>query len=154
MRQSIHSSLETGGNPPVQPFATSIPTVTGPTLSPSSGVFNTTHAHAKTTIIRTLTIPSTRVVTVVVHGSTTFISTTTPIETALNYPVVNATNVPANPAPTIAVNSTNGTIMTGQNVFLPVGTGPVPSNIPSRGDHPVPRLGIVSDFCLTGSHSR
>lgn len=30
------------------------------------------------------------------------------------------------------------------NVFLPVATGPPPQQIPSRGDHPVPRLGIVS----------
>lgn len=32
--------------------------------------------------------------------------------------------------------------MAAQDVFQPVSTGPIPSNIPSRNDHPVPRLGI------------
>ena len=38
--------------------------------------------------------------------------------------------------------------MNGQDVFLPVATGPVPSNIKARDDHPVPRNDVVSDELL------
>lgn len=38
--------------------------------------------------------------------------------------------------------------MNGQDVFLPVATGPVPSNIKARDDHPVPKDGVVSDELL------
>lgn len=32
----------------------------------------------------------------------------------------------------------------GQDVFVPVSTGPIPKTIGSRNDHPVPKNGIVS----------
>jgi len=142
--QSFHSSLETGGNPPVQPFPTSIPSVTGPTLSPSPGVYNTTHASAKTTIIRTTTVPVTHLVTVVINGANRTLTTTGVVETGIEIPVTAASTVPISPAPTTPAYCANGTMNCGgQNVFLPIGTGPVPANVLSRGDHPVPRLGIV-----------
>lgn len=34
------------------------------------------------------------------------------------------------------------------DVFQPVATGPPPHQLPSRGGHPVPRLGIVSNAIL------
>ena len=34
--------------------------------------------------------------------------------------------------------------MTLTDVFKPVSTGPIPKQIPTRSDHPVPRLNIVS----------
>lgn len=46
------------------------------------------------------------------------------------------------PAPSRTAGSTS--TMAAQDVFQPVSMGPIPSNIPSRNDHPVSRLRIVS----------
>ena len=43
---------------------------------------------------------------------------------------------------TIIVASTSPTVSTSQNVFVAIATGAPPSQIPSRGGHPVPQLGI------------
>lgn len=40
--------------------------------------------------------------------------------------------------------STTKTAITAQNIFVAVATGAPPPQIPQRGDHPVPRLGIAS----------
>ncbi|RHZ48115.1 hypothetical protein CDV55_101218 [Aspergillus turcosus] len=37
------------------------------------------------------------------------------------------------------------TPMAGQDVFVPVSTGPIPNTIGSRDDHPVPKIGIETD---------
>ena len=34
--------------------------------------------------------------------------------------------------------------MVSQDVFVPVGTGPIPAAITSRNDHPVRKIGVVS----------
>ncbi|KAJ9245103.1 CAZyme family GH81 [Paecilomyces variotii] len=72
--------------------------------------------------------------------------------TATNYrynPIVTATISPttAAPHPSIiasAADTALTTAMTSQNVFQPISMDAIPSNIKTRNDHPVPRLGIRS----------
>ncbi|KAJ9299057.1 CAZyme family GH81 [Paecilomyces variotii] len=72
--------------------------------------------------------------------------------TATNYrynPIVTATTSPTTAVPhpskiASAADTTLTTAMTSQNVFQPVSMDAIPSNIQTRNDHPVPRLGIRS----------
>ena len=52
-----------------------------------------------------------------------------------------ATTLTTNTVPSVL--PTAGAGCSGQDIFLPVALGAIPSNIAARGDHPVPRVGIT-----------
>src|SRR5271156_5126012 len=73
--------LETDGNPPVQPFPTSIPSITASTLQPlpSSASFEYTTSTPESTITQTMTAPITTFETIIVTSTATSIPAETTI---------------------------------------------------------------------------
>ncbi|KAL9113220.1 MAG: hypothetical protein Q9227_002555 [Pyrenula ochraceoflavens] len=157
----LSTSLETAGNPSVQPFPTSIPSSVTSTIQPSSSILPLSNATSTnpSSISSPLVVP-TATITAVLSKTVT---TTVPVETVISGHTVTSfqeTETVITSAATRVLNTTlpAGTIShavptplatcydnsgcTGQDIFEPVGLGPVPDNIPTRDDHPQPRLGI------------
>ncbi|KIW94756.1 uncharacterized protein Z519_04733 [Cladophialophora bantiana CBS 173.52] len=91
---SLITTLETEGNPPVQPFPTSIQTVASPTLEPLNGTAlfgNSTAFSSTSTVTETITLPlatfesfsTTQTVTTVVVETTAIITAVTVLNTTI-----------------------------------------------------------------------
>lgn len=131
--------LETAGRPSVQPFPT--PSACDITLPPVSTTLNTTLSTQSDTI-----------------SNTTSSITSNPITNHTISTIANTTSTAASISarPVVVPSKINSTVYTWQrrairqamldqtDVFQPVATSPPPGQIPSRADHPAPRLNIVS----------
>lgn len=158
MDQTAVTTLETTGNPSVQPFPTG-PTTVNSTLSPlsTSAPFSNATETGPSTLTTDVPVPTTTLTTVITSTQATSISvatvvsgktTTTLKATSLVIPStsssVMATTIKSGQLPEITTASDCWDTLgcDGQDIFEPVALGPIPSQIPSRGDHPQPRLGI------------
>ena len=159
--QVVSTTLETAGNPSVQPFPTSLPSPVTSSLQPlnSSAPFNNATETSPSLISTTLIVPTATVtiilsktvtttvpVETVVDGHTmTTLKETTEVVTSTGTQVLNTTIAPgtiSRAVPTPLATCYDNAGCTGQDIFEPVALGPVPDNIPTRDDHPQPRLGI------------
>ncbi|KAJ4530105.1 endo-1,3-beta glucanase [Exophiala dermatitidis] len=105
---TLITSLETGGNPPVQPFPTSVPTVSSATLQPLDSTVpfgNATATGPKSTVTETITLPLTTFQTVVV----THTVTTVPVQTTAVITAVTVVNTTVTSNGTVAITSSAGT---------------------------------------------
>ena len=179
--------METGGNPTIQPFPTSLPSISSATLEPLTTTSTHTTIHRpRPTTTEVLSIPTTTEVTVIsqstvatlpVQTEVTFVSVATRyvtvtqactvtsqlkssttvtatsislIETTVvdpsTFTTILATTITTGGNPTTIQSDgpkcTVGMTCNDVNLFLPVGLGEPPSNIPRRDGHLAPRLGI------------
>lgn len=121
--QVYHSSLERDGHPSLQPFPTVISYKTPtPEINPSGTEIHTPNSPSSSVPQADYPDPASS-------------NRKGPIQ-----PVALSTSYPEIPVKGTYTPST----MDSQDVFQPISLDPVPTNIPSRNDHPVPKLGIVS----------
>ena len=134
------------------------------TLSPLDIEFplaNATETTSSGTSFQTVTVPISTVTTVLV---TTYVVTTTiqptngaedsiagaytvltsSISSQITSTATLATTLTTNSTPSVVTSAAANSTCTGQDIFQPIALGAVPSNIVNRGDHPVPKLGIVN----------
>lgn len=159
MAQTAITTLETTGNPSVQPFPTGQTTSLNSTLSPISTSAPSSNATetGPSTLSTDVSVPTTTLTTVilstvessvpvptVVSGKTTSTLSATSVVIPSTASTVLATTIKSGQVPHITTESDCWDTMgcNGQDIFEPVALGPVPSQIPSRDDHPQPRLGI------------
>jgi len=106
------TTLQTDGNPPMQPFPTSLPSVTVSTLQPLTGapftLYNATATEPENTLTQTVTLPLTTFETIVVTQTVTTVAVET-IATLTATTVLNTT-VTAN-GTTITTSSVGTTVV-------------------------------------------
>ncbi|KAK5218315.1 endo-1,3-beta glucanase [Exophiala xenobiotica] len=105
---SIITTLETGGNPPVQPFPTSIPTVSSATIQPLDSTVpfgNATATASESTLTETFTVPLTTFETVIVTQTVT----TIPVDTTAVITAVTVLNTTVTSDGTVIATSVAGT---------------------------------------------
>ncbi|KIW39476.1 uncharacterized protein PV06_08087 [Exophiala oligosperma] len=105
---SIITTLETAGHPPVQPFPTSVPSVTSATIQPLNSTVsfgNATAPTSQSTLTETITVPLTTFETVVVTQTVTTIA----IETTATITAVTVLNTTVTSGGTVIATSTAGT---------------------------------------------
>lgn len=102
--QTIHSTLQTGGNPPVPPFPTQLPSVTASTLEPLTiyAPFTNTTELPESTRTQTITVPTTTIESLV----TELTVATLPLQTVSTFVSVNSS------VATITLNSSTLTSTT------------------------------------------
>ncbi|KAL2351932.1 endo-1,3-beta-glucanase [Cryomyces antarcticus] len=143
---SVSTSLQTSGNPSVQPFPTRV------ISSPSSAIDPATLS--VTTIVESTTTEGVSAAAPTPPNSSAsgsapaaaLSSTTTLTISSSSSFVASSASSGISSVITVAQGaatpSSSPTGSASQDVFNPISTGGIPSNIGSRGDHPVARLGI------------
>ncbi|EXJ82509.1 endo-1,3(4)-beta-glucanase [Capronia epimyces CBS 606.96] len=151
---TLISTLETGGNPPVQPFPTSVPTISSATLQPLNSTVpfgNETATGPRSTVTETITLPLTTFETVVVtHTVTTVPVQTTALLTSVtvvNTTITsNGTAITTSSAGTTVVTSTGSTLVETTFSASSTITGTVATTITTGGS--LTNLPTATSDCL------
>ncbi|KAL1970652.1 hypothetical protein VTN77DRAFT_4296 [Rasamsonia byssochlamydoides] len=141
-----YSSLEREGHPALPPFPTVIVYKTSPPeISPSGTESHPSNSPSSSVSQVTVAIT---VTSQAVTASSSVSPTLPSSGSKAEGPKVSVTSValstssPEIPGP--AEGADTPSTMASQDVFQPVSLDPIPTNIKSRDDHPVPKLGIVN----------